>query len=31
MLGSDPLVPVTIRKGKVTVGFIPLGRIPPLP
>jgi hypothetical protein len=31
MLGSDPLVPVTIRRGKVTVGFIPLGRIPPLP
>jgi hypothetical protein len=31
MLGSDPLVPVTIRKGKVTVGFIPLGRIPSLP
>jgi hypothetical protein len=31
VLGSDPLVPVTIHKGKVTVGFIPLGRIPPLP
>jgi hypothetical protein len=31
MLGSDPLVPVEIRKGKVNVGFIPLGRIPPLP
>ena len=30
VLGSDPLVPVTIHKGKVTVGFIPLGRIPPL-
>jgi hypothetical protein len=31
MLGNDPLVPVTIRKGRVTVGFFPLGRIPPLP
>jgi len=31
MFGSDPLVPVEIHNGKVTVGFIPLGRIPPLP
>jgi hypothetical protein len=31
MLGGNPLVPVTIREGKVTVGFIPLGRIPTLP
>jgi hypothetical protein len=31
MLGSDPLVPVTVRKGKVSVGFFRVGRIPPLP
>jgi hypothetical protein len=31
MLGNDPLVPVTVRRGRVTVGFFPLGRIPPLP
>jgi hypothetical protein len=31
MLGNDPLVPVTIHNGKISVGFFPLGRIPPLP
>jgi hypothetical protein len=31
VLGSDPLVPVTVRKGRVTVGFFPIGRIPLLP
>jgi hypothetical protein len=30
-LGNDPMVPVTIREGLVTVGFFPVGRIPPLP
>ena len=30
-LGNDPMVPVTIREGRVTVGFFPVGRIPPLP
>jgi hypothetical protein len=30
-LGNDPMVPVTIRGGRVTVGFFPVGRLPPLP
>jgi hypothetical protein len=30
-LGNDPMVPVTIREGHVTVGFFPIGRIPTLP
>lgn len=30
-LGNDPMVPVTIREGRVTVGFFPVGRVPALP
>ncbi|EKF17804.1 DUF2125 domain-containing protein [Nitratireductor pacificus] len=29
-LGSNPTLPVTIRNGRVSVGFLPLGDIPPV-
>jgi hypothetical protein len=31
MLGNAPSLPLRIAKGKATLGFIPLGQIPPLP
>lgn len=30
LLGSEPTLPITIDKGQVRLGFIPLGEIPPL-
>ena len=31
MLGNAPSLPLRIAKGKASLGFIPLGQIPPLP
>ena len=30
MLGDNPTLPLKISKGRATLGFIPLGKLPPL-